>query len=210
MKISKTLPTFIGQGICESVTHALYPFKHMDKFSARYCHETEQLEKFHNAIKDPQGRETSGFFTIFDDADSRLKVNTQNALACVVSTGFIKSIIKDYVMAMQQYRQDNPKDIHANNTPIGGLAPHVLRLLDVVRYISEIDADAIEFSLKNANQHPHTKGHRQLAFGDVVFLSDRYQKDSWKQHLNTDYPNYDTSAGELLPLGVATAEYNSL
>ena len=78
--------------------------------------------------------------------------------------------------------------------------PHFLRLMDVLRFLDETDADMLEISVDGMEKDEDTYDRVFKTYGrstdeDVCnyspllfpMLSDRYQEDSWVHYLNTLY-----------------------
>lgn len=126
-----------------------------------------------------------GFVSIFQADEPRVKFADAQGVALAITTGMLKKIIQD-----------------ATNTATDGKLTFIL--MDLVRYMKEVDLQAIEFSV--------TKFYKDVdrECSDWVPLSDRYQFDSWKKRLKMSYASYDTSGGQLYPQGVTLAEANRL
>jgi hypothetical protein len=203
MKISKSLPTFIAEQFVYSLNDIVAMLTHYDftggtassQVSAEVKENAEKVSKFTNNIWGHVNR-GEGFLTIFKSAEKRMKVNDVNGLACVMTTGMLKQLTQAYVSVIAS-------GVYTRNTYDS--LPSVKVVVDILRYIEELELGAIEFSMRSLRTSPTS---RIFDSNHATFLSDRYQKESWKQHLKTDYPNYDTSGGSDFPTQVALAEMN--
>lgn len=205
MKISKSLPTFIAEQLMYSVNDMAFFIANYTKppqtssVSVEVKANSDKLVNFsRNLWREMQ--KGDGFLTIFKSDERRMKVNDVNGLACVITTGMLKQISNAYVSLMTV----NSAAAYSGMDTL----PSVKRVVDIIRYIDELGLDAIEFSMRSLRTS-HSSLSQWNDADTYTFLSDRYQKESWIQHLKTDYPNYDTSSGSDFPVQVAMAEVNT-
>ena len=207
MKISKSLPTFIAEQLMYSVNdiaslvsnYSPQGGKTSSQISPEVKTNADKMGNFHNVMwRDMQ--KGDGFLTIFKSDEKRMKVNDVNGLACVITTGMLRQLSQAYISVMIAGSR-------AGRLDSGDTVPSIKRVVDILRYMDELSLDAIEFSMRSLRTSPNANNH--FDGRTHTFLSDRYQADSWKQHLKTDYPNYDTSSGSDFPVQVAMAEMNT-
>jgi len=206
MKISKSLPTFVA----EQFVSAIYEITQtLISYQPEANHTSSQVSQ-DVTVNATQVNEFAystwrrvekgvGFLTVFKGDEKRMKVNDVNGLACVITTGLLKQLTSAYISVI------NGTDRNKRGMPSITSLPAAKKVLDILRYMDELSLDAIEFSMRSLR----TSKDRGMV-NDFTYLCDRYQEESWKQHLKTDYPNYDTSSGSDFPKAVAMAEMNTV
>ena len=181
MKVSKKLPAFMGNTILQALNAA-----------CGSSYDNQKLQSLHGNLRETL-RSESGFVSIFNAAEPRVKFANVQGVALAITTGMLKEVINDTL---------------SRTAGLGGDLKNLFVLMDVVIYMEEVGLKALEFPLARS-------GRTEAAFRmsrneEWVPLSDRYQTDSWKKRLKMTYPSYDTSGGQLYPEGVALAEANRL
>lgn len=175
MKVSKKLPSFMGYTI-------LYAINELSYTDGKFSSLSQNVRDTMNA--------NSGFVSIFNSSEPRVKFANAQGVALAITTGMLKEVV-DAAVACKEIRSKNHM---------------IFVLMDVIRYFDELGLKAIEFPVKK----PFRSQVRQGDMSSWVPLSDRYQHDSWKSRLKMSYPSYDTSGGNLYPEGVTLAEANRL
>jgi hypothetical protein len=175
MKVSKKLPSFMGYTI-------LYAINELSYTNGKFSSLSQNVRDTMNA--------NSGFVSIFNSPEPRVKFANAQGVALAITTGMLKEVV-DAAVACKEIRNKNHM---------------IFVLMDVIRYFEELGLKAIEFPAKK----PFRSQVRQGDMSSWVPLSDRYQHDSWKSRLKMSYPTYDTSGGNLYPEGVTLAEANRL
>lgn len=178
MKVSKKLPAFMGY-------HILYAINELSYLSDKFGTLRQNVIDTMNA--------KSGFVSIFNSPESRVKFANAQGVALAITTGMLKEIVDASIAC---------NDGHNKNQM-------VFVLMDVMLYLDELGLKAIEFPVKKPFRRVDPT-FRNGTTSSWIPLSDRYQHDSWKSRLKMSYPTYDTSGGNLYPEGVTLAEANRL
>lgn len=178
MKVSKKLPSFMGYTILYAINELAYT-------DAKFSSLSQNVRDTMNA--------NSGFVSIFNSPEPRVKFANAQGVALAITTGMLKEVV-DAAVACKEIRSKNHM---------------IFILMDVIRYFDELGLKAIEFPVKKPFRRVDPS-FREGTTSSWVPLSDRYQYDSWKSRLKMSYPTYDTSGGNLYPEGVTLAEANRL
>ena len=132
MKVSKKLPSFMGNTILQAL-HAV----------CGSSYDNQKLQSLHGNLRDTI-RSENGFVSIFNAEESRVKFANVQGAALAVTTGMLKEVINDTLTRC---------------AGVGGDYQNIFVLMDVVLYMEEVGLKALEFPV---TKHKFVRSHTSI------------------------------------------------